>query len=92
MCETAGDRLIASELFRGINENVHWNPHSPKEPAYLGISLGTGQIRLLDDQKVNIAMGTPFAPCPRAKEDNLFRTDGLCNPGRDCPEEFVISI
>ena len=77
--------MIASELPRGVDQDIHGDAHPPEESTYLGIALWPGQCGFLNDEEINVAMWTPFAACPGAKEYDLLRVDSFCNLGNDDP-------
>jgi hypothetical protein len=88
--KAAGNRLITFELLRGIDQDVHRNTHAPEQPAHLSVSLGARQVRFVNDQEIDIAVGITVIPSPRTKEDDLLRIYRVRNFGRDDLKQLFV--
>jgi hypothetical protein len=90
MCETAGDRLIAGVFLWRIDENIHRDAHSPEKPTHLRIPLWATEVGFVNDQEVDVTVGTCVAARMGAKQDDLARMDGLHDPICDRIQKLVI--
>src|SRR5512137_1455684 len=88
--EAAGHRLVARELLRGVDEDVHRQTHAPEEPSHLGVTLRPRLCGLLNHQDVNVAVRSALAASPGAEEDDLLRMNRLGDPAHDRLDDFFI--